>query len=972
MSAEKEEKRVEEPPRSFSFGDFVLIPARQLLLENETPVRIGSRALDILTALAERPGEIVTKRELLARAWPDTTVDESNLKVNMAALRRVLREGQQTQYIATVIGRGYRFVAPVRTAGWAGAPLAPGKDSLSLHNLPSGTTRVVGRANTIATLCEDLIEARLVSIVGAGGVGKTTVALSLAEQSIGSVKDGIWFVDLAPLKDPGLIANAIATATGLTAQSANMLAALCDYLRTREMLILLDSCECEHVIDAVAACADRILAEAPGVKILATSREPLRLKGERVRRLSGLGTPPISSELTASEALAFPAVELFADRATDRLESFTLRDSDAPVVAEICRRLDGLPLAIELAATQIDVFGVDGLYKQLDDRFRLLTGWRAGPERHRTLAATLDWSYELLSEAEAALLRAVSLFASGFQVEDALAVSNASLADVLESLSQLAAKSLLAVDVSADVVSYRLLDTTRAYAIDRLQLAGEDQAVRRRHAEHVCAVLERAATEWTERSAREWGNAYRRFLDDLRDAAIWARSNPANRLLHIRLTVAGLLLWNHFSLTEECRIQVSHAVGEIDAAGLAGTAAEMQLQVWFGGVTMFTHGLSSQALDAMRRALDIAVQIGDIDTRVRCLRLIGVYQLFTGENDAAIHTLETFRSIAAAEFPSALLEAEAALGIGELFVGRLQHVRRRFEQRHALDLQGIQDARRVRHHVRYLSDRIVDVTNTLSHAQWLTGSPDMALRTAEASVEYALKTEHHLSLGNALSWVCPVFYWTGQYEACSRYITMLDEQARRHSFAIRRPVAMFYRAALACAERDHPGDEVENLACAIEEFYATGHLARLPYYLGVLAEYRAKDDRLDDAESTIRTALDRARLKNDQWCLPEILRVRALILSAKGEGDDAEAILIQSMTLAGEIGASSWRLRAAVDLAGMWAARSKAEDAFRILLPMLGEFTEGFQTRDVMAAVDLLASLERSAENVTAEKQTAC
>lgn len=955
--------------QSFAFGPFVLIPERQLLLQDEAPVRIGGRALDILAALAARPGDVVTKRELLAKVWPDTFVEESNLKVNMAALRRALGErAAGPRYIATVVGRGYRFVAPVTVSG----PAAPSPDAREApprnHNLPTAPTHIVGRQETIDLIRRELEAARLISILGAGGIGKTTVALAVAEHCVGLHKDGVWLVDLSPLKDPDLVPYAIAAAIGLAAQSANMLAALSAFLRDQEMLLVLDNCE--HVIDAAASCIDRILADAAGVKILATTREPLRVKGERVRRLPGLATPPATSALTAAEALAFPAVQLFVERATDRIESFSLSDADAPVAAEICRRLDGLALAIELAATRVDAFGVDGLLKQLDDRFRLLAGWRTGPERHRTLAATIDWSYCLLPDGEAALLRALSVFASAFGVEGALAVSDASRAEVLDALAQLAAKSLLAVDTTADVVTYRLLDTTRAYAIERLRFGGEDEAVRRRHAEHVCALLERAASEWEQRPAREWGATHGRVLDDLRGALAWAGRDAAERSLRIRLTVAGLLLWNHFSLTEECRVHVSHALEALADAGLAGTAAEMHLQVWFGGATMFTHGLGSQALDAMQRALDIAVEIGDADCRVRCLRLIGVHHLFTGENDAAIRTLESFAAVAAAEVPSALLEAETALGIGELFVGRLEDLRRRFEQRHQRDLQDINDARRVRYHVRYLSDRIVDVANTLSHAQWLTGSPDTALRTAATSVEHAINTRHHLSLGNALSWVCPVFYWAGRYEECARYVAMLDDQARRHSFAIRRPVAIFYRAALACVPGGAPADAVDDLERAIAEFHATGHLARLPFYLGVLADFRARQGRLGDAGIAIQAALDRAEAKNERWCLPELVRIRAAIRAAEGQADEAEALLVRSMALAREIGALSWQLRAATDLARLWRAASRADDAHRMLSPIFDAFTEGFATPDLVAAADLLASLGVSGDAVRVRERT--
>lgn len=952
----------ERPSRSYSFGPFMLIPERQLLLQGEAPVRIGGRALDILTALVERPGELVSKRELMARAWPNIIVDEGNLKVNMAALRRTLGDGPgAAKYIATVTGRGYQFTSPVQRHGSSGLAAPFRSPTPRNHNLPIATSTIFGRADTIDAIRRDLGESRLVSVVGAGGIGKTTVALAVAEHELKAFKDGVWLVDLALLKDPALTPNAIATALGLAVHSADALASLCDSLRDREVLLVLDSCE--HIIDAAASCADRLLAEVAGVRILATSREPLRVKGERVRRLPGLGAPPRSSRLSAAEALSFPAIELFVDRATDSFELFELHDVDAPAAAEICRRLDGLALAIELAATRIDAFGVGGLLKQLDDRFRLLVGRRAGPERHRTLIETLDWSYGLLTESETALLRAVSVFAGLFDIEGASAVSNVAPAETADAVAQLAAKSLLAFDVDTDGVAYRLLETTRAYCLERLRVSGEDQIIRQRHAEHVCTVLERATAEWAERPAREWEAAYGRVLDDLRGALAWAAQDTVNRSLRIRLTVAGLLLWNHLSLTEECRVHVSQAIEELGPAGLAGSVFEMQLQVWLGGATMFTQGLMPQARDAMQRALDIAVQIGDTDCRVRCLRLIGVFELFRGENDAAVRTLETFASVAAAEVPSAVLEAEVALGIGKLFIGQLHDVRQRFERRHLLNLEDISDTQRLRRHVRYLSDRIVDVTNLLSHAQWLTGSPDIALDTARATVDYASKTKHHLSLGNALSWVCPVFYWAGHYDECGRYVTMLDDQARRHGFDVRRPVAMFYRAALACAQGDDAAQRIDDLERAIAEFHSTRHLARLPFYLSVLADFQARRGRLGDAEATIRAALDRADAKNDLWCLPEVSRVQASILLAQGQADRAEMQLKKSMTLAQAIGASSWRLRTALDLARLWCAQSRADDAYQMLLPIFSEFTEGFETRDLVAAADILGSLSTLQRN---------
>jgi len=927
----------------------VLFPERQLLLQGEAPVRIGCRALDILTTLVEHSGDVVSKNELLARVWPDTTVQESNLKVNMAALRRVLgEEPGVARYIATVVGRGYRFVAPV-LSGSAGHAFEASPASARNHNLPTATTRIFGRAEVIDAIGRDLTESRLVSIVGAGGIGKTTVALAVAEHALRQFKDGVWLIDLALLKDPDWVPNAIATAIGVVARLPDMLAALSDFLRERELLLVLDSCE--HLIDAAASAANRILADAAGVRILVTSREPLMVNGERVRRLKGLDTPPAAASSCAKEALEFSAIQLFVERASDRLESFDLSDADAPAVAEICRRLDGIAIAIELAATRVDVFGVRSLLKQLDDRFRLLTGRRGGPERHRTLTATLDWSYSLLSAHEAALLRAVSVFVGVFDIDGASALAHVAPSLAASTLAQLAAKSLLAADVDHDGIAYRLLESTRSYCLEHLRLDGEEHAVRRRHAERVCSVLEQAASERAQRPDGEWVATCGRLLDDLRAALAWAGRDAADPALYIRLTVAGLPLWNHFSLTEECRVRVSQAVEELDAAGLAGTAAEIQLLAWLGGATLFTLGLELQAVDAMRRALEIATRLGDTEHRLRCLRMIGTYEVFTGEYAAGMRTLEDFAAIAATKDPSAQLEGETHIGVAELFLGRLHSSRRRLER---LDERALQHDGPTRG-AGYLSDRIIDLRCVLSQVQWLTGSPDAAARTAASAIERARSMQHHLSLTTALSYACPILFWNGHYEECGRHVAMLDEHVTRHGFVSRRPVTHFYRAVAACAQSDRLEDDLRALERAVAEFHATTHLARLPFYLGVLAEFLARAGRLCDAEATIGAALASAETKDERWCVPELLRIRASILAAQSQVGEAEALLVESMTMAQQIGALAWRLRAATDLARLWGAGSRGAHVRGMLQPIVGQFTEGFATRDLEVAARLLA-----------------
>lgn len=931
--------------QTFAFGPFVLVPEQQSLTRSDLPVRVGNRSLDLLTALVERPGELVSKQELMARAWPDTFVEEGNLKVNLAALRRALGEEKGgPRYIETVIGSGYRFSAPVRSSRSDDAPTR--EEARQLGNLPRTLARLVGRAAAIRLIHEDLSAHRLASIVGPGGIGKSTIALAVANGVVGRHADGVWLVDLSPLKDAALVPHAIATAIGMTAHSANLLATVGTYLRNRDMLLVLDSCE--HLIDAVAKSVQHILADAPNITILVTSREPLRLTGERVHRVPGLGTPPENVAITAAEALAFPAVQLFVERAIDRLHAFSLSDTDAPLVAEICRKLDGIALAIELAATRIEGYGVGGLLAQLDAGFRLIGGWRGGPERHRTLTTTLDWSYNLLADREATLLRAVSVFAGAFDARDAEVMAVAYDGSVAANLVQLAEKSLLAVTTADGSAVYRLLDTTRAYAIERRQFSGEDAELRRRHAEHVCVVLERSAIEWTDRPSREWAADYGRLLDDLRAALAWAGAKSHDVNLLIRLTAAGAVLWNHFSLTDESRGHLMRAIATLDDAGLSGTPTEMNLQIGLAGALMFTLGVIPPVRTAVERALEIAIRIGDTEPHLRCLRMIGLYELFVGQHDAAIATLTRFTTIARASDPTALVEGETHLAAGEMFVGQLQSARNRLER---LDAECMPDFDNTRF-VRFLYSKNVDVMSVASHAQWLTGSPDTARRTAIRGVDYARETAHELSLTNALAWACPVFFLNGEFAECDRYLSIFEDLSTRVGFVTWRPVAAFYRAALTCVIDDCPAEAVDALGQAVAKLRTVNHGVRIPFYLGIQADALARSGRLADARSTIEAALVSAHDQNEIWCLPEVLRIQAGILIAQGQTQEAEAVLHDSIAIAERTGALAWRLRTTIDLAKL---RGGQADTYGMLLSVYGEFTEGFATRDMTLAAELLA-----------------
>lgn len=456
--------------RVLRFGAFRFHVQQRLLLEGDSPLRLGSRALDILQLLLENAGHLVAKDCIIARVWPTTVVEDTNLRVHIAALRRALGDGRDgRRFIANVPQRGYSFVAEV-TCECAALTTA----ALPAHNLPTRLTRIEGRDALIGALVSQLPARRFVTLVGPGGMGKTTVALRVAELLLEHYADGVHLIDLAS-SGPGEVAGAVATVLGLAPVGEEPIAPLGCQLRERQALLVLDNCE--HVIDACALLAESLLRRAPRLAILATSREPLLAEGECIQRLAGLAVPPPLADCGVDEALGCAAIRLFVTRARARQDGFRLHPGDVPQVSDICRRLDGLPLAIELAAAQVDSLGLDGLQRLLDGQFQLLAqGRRTAVPRHQSLRANLDWSYDLLTALERVVLQRLALFKQAFTFDTAVRVigcERISETRLYEAISHLVAKSLLLAEPGHGQVRYRLLETTRVYALDTLRNGGE-------------------------------------------------------------------------------------------------------------------------------------------------------------------------------------------------------------------------------------------------------------------------------------------------------------------------------------------------------------------------------------------------------------------------------------------------------------------------------------------------------------------
>jgi len=945
---------------AISFGPFRLLVAQRLLLEGDKPVRLGSRAFEILVALVESAGKLVAKDELVARVWPQTFVEESNLKIQVSTLRRALGDGQGNhRYIVTVPGQGYNFVATVTAEGPSPNPPPPAIALPGMHNLPFVLTRMIGREAAVTTLVSRLSHERLVTIVGPGGIGKTTVALAVAERVTPDYEHGTWMIDLAPVSDDRLVPSAVATVLGLEIRSENPLPALTSALRDRRMLLLFDNCE--HVIDAAASLAAAILGHAPGITILATSRELLGVAGEVGHRLRPLALPPLTPGLTATEAAEFPAVQLFVERVAATAEDFALTDANASLVVEICRKLDGLPLAIEFAAPRVEALGIEHLAARLDDSLPWLSGWRrTATPRHRTMAAVLDWSYGLLNDAEQRFFRALGIFRGAVTAEAAAAVAVGAAArdgDAINRLADLVAKSLVAADVSAAVPRFRLLDTTRHYALNKLGEAGELPMLARRHAEFARDSMCRAEAEWEVQSTSEWRAAYAPQIDDVRAALDWAFSPEGDSMIGVALTAAAVPLFCELWLLEECRVRAERALAALGQAKAGDNHRRMQLYAAVASSQAYTLTAARDTRAAWDATLELAEELGNTEYQLRALWGIWGTHVNRGEFEAGLDVAKRFSGLAeTASDANDRLVGDRLTGAALHFLGDQRAARRHIERMLAAYVTPVRRS----HALRFQSDQRVTGRMYLARIRWLQGFPDQALEIAEADVQEAQRTRHPQSLCNALAGAaCPVAFLAGNLEAAQRYTTMLLDQTEREVLELWHAHAVCFEGELLLRRGDVTKG-LQRLQPGTEQLIRSKFGQYVLAFLGSLAEGLAAAGQVSQARTVIDDAIARSERGDGGWCLPELLRIRAMIglrIDGPNGAAAAETYLGRAIDLAGTQSALSWELRAATDLARLWRDRGSTTEARTLLSRVYARFVEGLETADLAAAKVMLQTL---------------
>jgi len=942
---------------TFAFGPFRLIPAQRILLEDGKPLRLGSRALDILTTLVERAGETIRKDELIARTWPDTVVDEGALRVHVAALRKALGDGRAgKRYIANNPGRGYAFVASV-TREHPRPATAPPDGATGVNNLPVPLARIVGRDDIIAALATQLAQRRFLSIVGPGGIGKTTVAVAVAEAVTPAYADGVWFVGLASLSDPDLVPSALSTVLGISLSGTNPVSGMTAWLRDKQTLIVLDNCE--HVIGAVARLAEAVLRAAPGVRILVTSREPLRAEGEWLHRLASLELPPDSEDLSAAEALRYSAVQLFNERAMAAAAGFTLGDANMAAVLEICRRLDGVPLALEMAAARVDVFGVRELAAHLDDRFRVLTsGRRTALPRHQTLAATLDWSYQLLSQAERTVLPRLAVFAGDFPLDAAVAVAaDIASSEVVDHIGSLVAKSLIAADLRGETPHYRLLDTTRLYGFEKLKNSGELQQVARRHAEYCRAFFAPAEAGLETLPKSQWLAVYGRQIDNLRAAMDWAFSAEGDPAKGVALTIAAVPLWVQLSLMGECRRRVERALASLESDAAEAGRSRMKLCAALGWSLMYGVGAARETSAAWAATLKLAEQLGDTGYQLRALWGLWVDHLNNGEFRTALELAQRFTRIVTNSTDAIdLMMADRMLATSLHYLGDQRNARQHIERM----LSRYAAVAQQPHVARFQFDQRVTAHYFQARILWLQGFADQAMRVAESNIDDARSIGDALSLGSVLGQgACPIALFTGDFEAAERFRAMLLNHSDRHALRLWHAWARCFNG-LVMVKR---GDIAAGLLVLRSELSQAGDNRVLPRYLvllGELAECLGQAGEVALGLETVDDTLARCERNDERWYIAELLRIKGELIILQGGADAAAAAeghFLPALDWAGRQQALSWELRTATSLALLWKDQHRVAEARELLGSVYSRFTEGFETADLRRAKTLLEQL---------------
>ncbi|WP_457391487.1 ATP-binding protein [Roseateles sp. P5_E1] len=920
---------------TLAFGPFLLTGAPLGLHVGARAVALDGPEVALLAAIAAAPTGL-SVAQLVASGLADAGCDIEDLCSRVGDINNALGLHSNAWYVAWYPDDAEPRFALV-DASRASAPHTA---------LPARRLDVLGREEAIARVVAQLKAHRFVTILAAGGMGKTTVALAALHAAAADYPDGIYVVDLSPVVDPSLLAQRVASTVGCLTDYTSAHIVLQQWAHERRALVMLDSCE--HVIASAAELAEALGGAGSRVAVLATSREPLRARGEWLYRLGPMRLPQADEVVSVSQAMDFPALRLFVERASAAAPGFTLTDADVPLLISLCTRLDGIALAIEIVAARVDALGLAGLSQRLESLLlHLPVRRRHAPARHNTLAALLDWSYRLLSPLEQMVLRRLSVFRSGFNTEMAeQVVADAMIGaeDVQEIVLDLVAKSLVAPGRGDDPDQRRLLDTTRAYAGQKLDEARERQAASLRHARWLAGVLAEADAAWNRMTRQQWMSRYSPLIDDIRAALDWAFTPEGDVALGVELTIAGFAIGRQMLLVDEFTDRVKLAIDAIahqadnpsSALEMAGADARRKRLTFL--IACLGTGSGVSLVPVLETA---AASLTDADEMI---------QRFSGFN--GMWAMAVFRG----DFKDGAVWADKmeqladAIGdpVASLVSRRIQAQTLHFAGRHTLaaaKARGVLDEAWRTIPLSYNPSPVelrVSMRVMLARALWMQGRPDSAAAMAEEAIEQALTDSPLAQCQVIVMGALVIAMWSGLAERARFLAGQLVDLEKLLGFSHWLRWSRGLRAMVALRD----GGKVP--AAADAKWFEEPE--------PVLADHLAT---LDDRWLTPR-CIQRVESGMVGWCAAEALRLqgeRALRECSTDAGVRGEALLRRSLTLAREQEAASWELRTATSLARHWQAQGRTREARAILEPVFAQFTEGCSTVDWRAARALVEKL---------------
>ena len=925
---------------------------RRELRSRGTPIALGSRAFEIVEVLAQARGQLVTKDDLLERIWPGTIVGDNTLHVHISAVRKAL--GSDRRMLQTSPGRGYRLVGDwtVQDGETAGAPTVSWPRVQSSErpatNFPVIITQLVGRSAAVERV-RDLVSAyRVVTLTGPGGIGKTALAMKAVRGLLADFEDGAWLVELASLSDAALAPSAVAAVLGLKLGGEWVTAeSLARGIGDRHVLLLLDNCE--HLIDAVADLVEVMMRLCPRVTVLATSREIMRIQGESVFRVPALDVPALQA--APDIILGHSAVELFIARARALDAGFSPQPENLPSIVEICRHLDGIPLAIEFAAARAALVGAEQVAAGLRDRFALLTsGRRTAIPRHRTLRAALDWSYQLLPKEEQRLLRHLAVFPAGFTFEAAQAVAGRS---IVEDLSSLVSKSLCERVNPTPPTRWRLLETIRAYALEELTQNEEYPAAARRHAGYLCDLVSPVAAGSKSWLSRDDVARCSRELDNVRAALDWAFSPDGDGEIGARLTAAFAPIWQALSLMGECRDRVESMLATRRPTTDVSRATELRMWIAYGEALVMAFAPVERARAALKTAMDLAADVHDLDLQAGLLYVQWSAEFMSGDQVAATGVARQIAAVTPRGGDTMRLVGDRIVGTSLLWAGKLAEA-----QDHLQRVVDFYVAPSDGHHTTlFRRDPQVLARVRLARVLGLRGHLDRASAEARTSFEMAQSS----GAGITVCWavhdaLCPIALMTGDLAATEEAIAAMSDWAARTDASLWKTMAAGWKGMLL-VERGAFARGVELLSQTLAACEQSGWQMGYTQLLDYLAEGLAGLGHLKEAAARLEHAIAWADQKGEGWYRAELIRKKGELMlkqSDPSRAAEAEDCFRTASEIAREQDALFWQLRIALSLARLRTAEGRPDEATQLLAPVYDRFTEGSGTPALRAARTLL------------------